>query len=138
MNSSFSVCACKRQACHSVPHLLGCSGCFLHLTDLCHTPSHTVTLPPFSLVHVLSQHAPSVCECVILMLSVCLSVSGMSDVPHLQPMTCVISKPRTGQGEGQREYEQAAGAKCVPFLQTQQHIHISKTNPLTAPCLQCV
>lgn len=69
MNIS-SVCVCGRQACHSVPHLWGCSGCFLHLTD--GSLSHPVTLAPIALVHVLSLHAPSVCERVILMLSVCV------------------------------------------------------------------
>ncbi len=73
------------------------------VTDLCHTLSHSVILAPFALVHTLSLHAPSVCVCSIVMLSVCVSVCGMSDVPHLQPMSCVINLFRAKQGEGQQD-----------------------------------
>ncbi len=109
------------------------------VTDLCHTLSHSVILAPFALVHALSLHAPSVCVCSIVVLSVCVSVCGISDVPHLQPMSCVINLFRTKQGEGQqdrRKVRKRARKRVGGF--SRQHIHISRTNPSKVVCFPCV
>lgn len=105
----------------------------------CHTLSHSHPLPWSTLCPCM----PHLCVYVRLWRSqcMCVSVCGMSDVPHLQHVSCVISSLRAKQGEGQQERRKVGKESqrdSLWLLQTQLHIHISRTNPSTVVRLLCV